>query len=239
MSDLEPIPILNLVWLLIPVLVVAYIYSRWVGKKWEIAYASLRMAVQLILVGFVLSFVFTQKNPWLSMSVIILMITVSSAIALRNIENRNIGIFRDILISILVGGGVNLIIVVALVLQLDPWYEARYIIPLSGMIFANGMNTVSLAAERFYSELEIKEDFIKARYAGFRAAMIPQINVLLAVGLVSLPGMMTGQILSGISPLIAVRYQIMVMCMILGTAGLTTMLFFALRKRCYQLNKCY
>ncbi|MDX1733734.1 MAG: ABC transporter permease, partial [Halioglobus sp.] len=67
-----------------------------------------------------------------------------------------------------------------------------------------------------------------ARLAAYQAAMIPVINALLAVGLVSLPGMMTGQILSGVSPLIAARYQIMVMCMIFASAGISTALFLAL-----------
>jgi putative ABC transport system permease protein len=62
-------------------------------------------------------------------------------------------------------------------------------------------------------------------------AMIPQINIFLAVGLVSLPGMMTGQILSGVSPLIAARYQIVVMAMVLGSAGISTILFLLWQKR--------
>ena len=88
------------------------------------------------------------------------------------------------------------------------------------MYFANTMNAISLAAERYHSELQNNQLADNARLTAFHAAMIPQINSLLAVGLVALPGMMTGQILSGVSPLIAVRYQIMIMAMILGTAGL-------------------
>ena len=94
-------------------------------------------------------------------------------------------------------------------------------VPIAGMIFANAMNTVSLAAERFESECNRGLSYLPARNMAMDAALIPQINALLAVGLVSLPGMMTGQILSGVEPLIAVKYQIVVMCMIFSSAGLS------------------
>ena len=118
-----------------------------------------------------------------------------------------------------------------LVLQLDPWYEPQVLIPLAGMYFANTMTTISLTAERFYSELKNNQSIDQAKKSAFNTAMIPQINGLLAVGLVALPGMMTGQILSGVSPLVAVRYQIMIMSILLGTCGIGSALLL------YQLCK--
>jgi putative ABC transport system permease protein len=103
-------------------------------------------------------------------------------------------------------------------------------IPLAGMIFASSMNGVSLAAERLAAEMERGVSYLKSRGIALRAALIPITNSLFAVGLVSLPGMMTGQILSGISPLIAVRYQIMVMCMIFSAVGFSTAFFLILVK---------
>ena len=111
------------------------------------------------------------------------------------------------------------------VLDLPRWFEPRFVIPLAGMIFASTMNTVSLAAERFESEREHAQAPTEARGVALEAALIPQINGLLAVGLVSLPGMMTGQILSGVDPFVAVRYQIMVMCMVFGSGGLGAALY--------------
>jgi putative ABC transport system permease protein len=99
------------------------------------------------------------------------------------------------------------------------------------MYFANTMNAISLAAERYHSELHNHQPENKARLSAFHASMIPQINSLLAVGIVALPGMMTGQILSGVSPLIAVRYQIMIMAMILGTTGMGAALMLWLLSR--------
>ena len=91
------------------------------------------------------------------------------------------------------------------------------------------MNAVSLSADRFEKEIKRAESVLTARNEAFRTALIPQINSLLAVGLVSLPGMMTGQVLSGVSPMIAVRYQIMVMSVVFGTCGLAVILYLKLR----------
>ncbi|HNP27196.1 MAG TPA: ABC transporter permease, partial [Nitrosomonas sp.] len=107
----------------------------------------------------------------------------------------------------------------------------QYMVPLAGMVFANSMNAVSLAAERMNAELSRQVNFEQARNIAMYAAMIPIINSMFAVGLVSLPGMMTGQILSGISPLVAARYQIMVMCMIFATGGLSTALFLEMSRK--------
>jgi len=95
------------------------------------------------------------------------------------------------------------------------------------------MNAVSIAAERFESELSRESIYREARATAYKAALIPIINALFAVGLVSLPGMMTGQILSGVDPLIAVRYQMMVMLMILGSAGISVAIYLWLLKKNY------
>ena len=104
-------------------------------------------------------------------------------------------------------------------------------IPLAGMIFSSAMNGVSLAVERLYAELGRNVTYRDAKGLAMKAALLPITNSLLAVGLVSLPGMMTGQILSGISPLIAVRYQIVVMCMIFSSVGLSSYLFLVLNNK--------
>jgi len=117
------------------------------------------------------------------------------------------------------------------VLDLPRWFEPSFLVPLVGMIFANSMNTVSLAAERFEAERGRGVELAQARRTALDAALIPQINGLLAVGVVALPGRMTGQILSGVEPLVAVRYQIMVMCMVFGSGGLGAALYLVLLPR--------
>jgi putative ABC transport system permease protein len=159
------------------------------------------------------------------------MLVSASIIALRPLQKKNTQMYLYAFISILVGGMFTLFMVIFGVLDLNPWYEPRFLIPLAGMIFANSMNAVSISAERFDNETEGGDDYLEARAISYKAALIPIINSLFAVGLVSLPGMMTGQILSGVDPLIAVRYQMMVMLMILGSAGISVAVYLVLMKK--------
>ncbi|MGR3290071.1 MAG: ABC transporter permease, partial [Paracoccaceae bacterium] len=159
------------------------------------------------------------------------MILVSAWISIRVIKHdRGRALGRSI-ISLGLAGGVVLAFVLFVVLRIsEPWYQPRLIIPIAGMIFSSAMTAITLAAERFNREREAGQSYEAARRAAWTAALIPQINALLAVGLVSLPGMMTGQILSGVDPLIAVRYQIVVMAMILQSSGLSVAIFLTLSK---------
>jgi putative ABC transport system permease protein len=159
------------------------------------------------------------------------MLVAASWIALNTVDLPRSPLFVASLTSVLLGGGSTLVLITQGVLGVDPWYQPSIIIPLAGMIFAASMTNISLALERLYAELQNGVDFDKARDTAFRTSMIPVINSFLAVGLISLPGMMTGQILSGVSPLIAVRYQIMVMCMIFGAAGLSTVCFLVMVRK--------
>jgi putative ABC transport system permease protein len=193
-------------------------------------YANIRMLVQLLLIGYVLTYIFETDEPVFVVLVVIFMIAMSSWIALRPLTDRGIKPYTVVAIAIGVSGLGVLILVTQIILELPRWYEPRFVIPLAGMVFANSMNTISLAGERFHAERGRGEDYLSARRLAMEAAMIPQVNALLAVGLVSLPGMMTGQILSGVEPLTAARYQIMVMCMIFSTAGLAAVIYMALKK---------
>lgn len=218
------IPFNQLILAFIPVVITLIIMWRWSIKTGKTLHALIRMLVQLLLIGFVLNSIFSSNNHWLIISVLCIMLIVASWIALKNLPIKHSNSFSIILLSLSLGGIFTLVIMSQAVLHTTPWFNAQVLIPIGGMIFANSMNTISLAGERFYAEL--KTNPIKlARNTAFQASMIPITNSLFAVGLVSLPGMMTGQILSGTEPLIAVRYQIMVMCMILGSGGISTALF--------------
>ncbi|MFK5924596.1 MAG: ABC transporter permease [Verrucomicrobiota bacterium] len=222
---IAPISIPHLLVMLLPLTLVAVIYWKWVGRPAEIGVATARMVLQLLAVGYFLAYLFGTESMWVGLGVFAFMIGVSSWIAMRSTTGRSKATYRRMFFSIGLAGSVNLLLVVLFVLKLDPWYQARFIIPIAGMIFSTGMNVVSLCAERYESEMKNSGDHELARKEAYRASLIPQVNSFLAVGLVALPGMMTGQILSGVSPLIAVRYQIMVMCMIMGTAGLASALY--------------
>ena len=230
-NSIQIIPFANLAVAFIPALVVVGIFYKWSLGSRHALYAISRMLAQLLLIGYCLTYIFESDSVWIVAAVLTVMVFTSSWIALRTIKNQRQTFYKYALCSILLGGGTTLILVAQGVLNLDPWYLPRYLIPLAGMIFANAMNSVSLAADRFDAEIKRDVDYVQARSIALRASLIPIINSLFAVGLVSLPGMMTGQILSGISPLVAVRYQIMVMCMIFGTAGISSACFLTLVKK--------
>lgn len=219
---------------LIPLIFVWYFYNKWTNNKSEIIISTIRMLIQLILIGYILIFIFEEKNTLLGIFIITFMITVSSWISLRNTNDKSLKHYIQIFLAISGAGLLNLFLITGFVLDLDTIYEPRYVIPIAGMIFANTMNALSLAIERFEKEIQRDVVFSKAREIAFKACMIPQINSLLAVGVVALPGMMTGQILSGVDPLIAVRYQIMIMTMILSSAGISTIIYFLIKRNQYE-----
>lgn len=223
--------LLNLSFLLIPLIFVGLIYAKWTHARFEIAYATLRMLIQLIAVGYALVFIFTYDHLWLGCVVLLFMLTVSVSIIFRSTRDKSAHHFALIFMAAMLSSAVNLGLIIGVVLQLDPLYQPRYLIPLAGMVLSQSMNGIALAIERFEDEQSRDKDFTTARNTAVKVAMIPPINSLLAVGLVSLPGMMTGQILSGVEPLIAVRYQIMIMIMSISGIGMSVIFYFFLKAR--------
>ena len=229
-NPIQAIPVINLALAFIPVVAVIVIHYLWSQGYKNSLYAVSRMLVQLLMIGYFLSYIFDSNSGWIVLTVVAVMIFVGSWISLRTIKNKQLLLYPKALVSLIIGGGITLILVTQFVLNLRPWYLPSYFIPLAGMIFANAMNSVSLAADRLEAEIDRNVEYEQARNIAFRASLIPITNSLFAVGLVSIPGMMTGQILSGVSPLIAARYQIMVMCMVFGAAGISSACFLTLIK---------
>ncbi len=234
---IEGIPYANLALAFIPILVVVFIMYKWKLDYKKSIYAVARMLIQLMLIGFSLAYIFEATSFWIVIVVLMIMLLAASWISLRTMKLNKMVLFKKCFISILVGGGLVLVLITQGVLVLDPWYLPSYMIPLGGMIFANSMNSISLAGERLESEIAKGITYEKGRVIALNAALIPITNSLLAVGLVSIPGMMTGQILSGVSPFIAARYQIMVMCMIFGSTGISVSLFLSLIKPYFTNQK--
>ena len=152
-------PIIELSLVFIPTIFLLVIIFRW-GIKGSVGiYANIRMVLQLLLVGYILTYVFEISQPIIIILVIILMVAVSAWIALRSIEEKSVKIYLKFFISISLPGLVLLGLVTQLVLKMQTWFEPSLVIPIAGMIFANSMNTVSLAAERFESELKQDKDY--------------------------------------------------------------------------------
>jgi len=194
------------------------------------------MLVQLLLIGYLLAFIFESNSGWITAGVLLVMVMAASWIALGTMPDQRFKLFGYALASIVVAGGLTLLLVTQVVLSLSSWYSPRHVIPLAGMIFATAMNSISLSAERLTAELGRDVEYNEARSIALNAALIPILNSLFAVGLVSLPGMMTGQILSGVSPFIAARYQIMVMCMLFTASGFSAILFLMIAKSSILAN---
>ena len=215
----------------LPVAVVVGIMVLWSAGARTALYATFRMLIQLLLIGYVLVYIFDSDQPLFILAVLAVMLTVASWIAIRPLHMKDPSTYLNSLVAISVGGILTLALVSGLVLGVEPWFSPRYLVPLAGMIFAGSMNAVSLAAERFQSEQERGISYVEARQVALQAALIPITNSLFAVGLVALPGMMTGQILSGVSPMVAAKYQIVVMTMLFGTSGISAALYLVLANR--------
>ncbi len=205
--------------MLIPVAGLILVLYYWSLNAIRALYGVARMLAQLLLIGYLLAFIFEADHAGVILGVLVIMVTAATWIALGNIPEQRLRLFGHTLLTIAIAGGATLFLVTQVVLNLPTWHEPQYVVPLAGMIFATCMNCVSLAMERLTAELSRNVDYSAARSTALNAALIPTINSLFAVGLVSLPGMMTGQILSGVDPFIAARYQIMVMCMLFTAGG--------------------
>ncbi len=225
---MQVIAVTNLSFILIPAIIVVFILWHWTADGKTSIYAIARMILQLCLIGYALTAIFETQSPALVLVILSIMLVIASWIALRPVSSQRTDLYIHALTATSLVNLMLLVLVTQGVLNSTPWYQPSIVIPLAGMLFANGMNAISIFIERYSSEVNNNQSKLSARNLAYSATMIPTINSLFAVGLVSLPGMMTGQILSGISPLIAVRYQIMVMLMLFASSGLTTALFYRL-----------
>ncbi len=209
---------------LIPSVIVVGILFLWVKEIKNYIYAFVRMFAQLLILGYILTYIFNADKSWIVILCLTFMCSVASWIALRPLKEKRKSLFAYSLIPILISGSFVLFLITQIVLNVHPWYSPKELIPLGGMIFSSSMNSISLASERFFAEIKrmSAEEALKISY---KTSLIPITNMLFAVGIVSIPGVMTGQVLSGISPLLAVRYQIVVLSMIFGSAGISSAIF--------------
>jgi len=209
------------------------------GIAGSLAIATVRSVVQLAVVGYLLDAVFDLKQPVAVAGVIGLMSLVAAREAKNRIGKKVAFALPIVFGSILVGTVLILAYITLIVVQPDDSHSPRYLIPISGMVLGNAMNGVSIAAERLTSSITNKANEIEThlclgatpqqsidayRTEAIKAAMIPSINTMMVVGVVTLPGMMTGQILGGVSPLLAVRYQLVILFAITAANLISTLL---------------
>jgi putative ABC transport system permease protein len=236
-------PVLTLSWLDLvlasALVLVAMAISAWqrLGLASGFAVGAIRAVVQLVAVGYVLAFLISSRRWYLVLGALLVMLIAATITATDRQRNGRGQLFVISGTAMLVGAGLTLAYVDAVVLRLRPWYDPQYLIPLFGMIIGNAMNGAALAADRLNGEMELRRGEVEAYLAlgasparasanavrrALVAALMPTMNMLMVVGLVSLPGMMTGQIIAGASPLTAVRYQIVVVFMLAGAVAVTS-----------------
>ncbi|MTI69087.1 MAG: iron export ABC transporter permease subunit FetB [Firmicutes bacterium] len=227
--------------------------KRGIKREREIIISSIRMTLQLILTGYILTYVFSNSNPFITISVICIMETF----AIFNIYKRvksplSIDLKKIIALSMVIGTSVSILYFILIVLNLSPWYNPRYFIPISGMLIGNSMTGISLGVNKLVDGMISKKHMIETSLMlgatpkkaskpivnnAFDSAILPTINAMVGMGIVFLPGMMTGQILSGISPLSAIKYQIAIMLGILGSVSLTVIIFVQLGYKTFFNNE--
>lgn len=207
------------------------------GLQRRLAVATLRTVVQLLLIGHLLRFVFALDHPAAVLAVLTVMIIAAARAAVTRSSRRIPGATWLALLTLLVTGLSITGAVTQLVIGVEPWYRPQYLIPLLGMLLGNSLTALSLAIDHFLEQLDLRRDEVESDLAmgatrweaardpmreAVRKGMIPIINSMSVVGLVSLPGMMTGQILAGADPLGAVAYQILIMFMIAASTALSS-----------------
>jgi putative ABC transport system permease protein len=213
------------------------------GLVKSLAWGTFRCVLQLSLIGYVLGWIFEIDRPELVILIVALMCLLASHTATR--RTPNIPKFPRLIafVSMAVSTYLVMVIVCGVIIRAEPWYTARVVIPISGMILGNAVNGIALSLDRLYGEVRARRDEVEALLSlgatrweairhcvqqAIRSGMTPTINALMLVGLVHLPGMMTGQILGGVDPLQAARYQIVVMLMIAAAVAIGSMILVGL-----------
>lgn len=212
-----------------------------INRNKDILIGTVRMTIQLFVAGYILVYIFDSSSFWLSL----LMIIVMEVFAIFNVVSSkkgklNKGLIGAISIAQIVGTAFTIIFFLTIVIRPEPIYNPQYLIPLGGMIIGNSMTGINLALNQMESAIENKRVNIEGslmlgatpRMAmdsiiqdAFNTAITPTLNSLKNMGIISLPGMMTGQILGGVSPLIAIRYQIAIMTAIMGSVTICVFIF--------------
>ncbi|MDG5788036.1 iron export ABC transporter permease subunit FetB [Evansella sp. AB-P1] len=236
-------------------IVVLYIILklRGIEREKELLISTLRMTLQLVFVGYLLAYLFENNHVlW-----ILLIIVVMQLFAIQNIFKRvkhPLGrkLKQIIILSMIAGTLASIFYFIIVVVQVTPWYEARYFIPIAGMMIGNSMTGVALGVQRLVEGMHDQRNHIEGALMlgatpkvaskkivnqAFDAAILPTINSMVGMGIVFLPGMMTGQILAGLSPVTAIQYQIAIMLGIVGCVSITVIMFVQLGYKAFFNEK--
>lgn len=218
------------------------------GLHRRMAIAGARMVVQLVLVGYVLRLVFAAASPGLTL----LVVAAMGLIAAREIASRprarlaRFGNYAIAGLAVAVSTGATAVLALTTAIRPQPWWDPHYAIPLAGIILGSVLNSASLSLDTVLRGVVQERPGIEAQLAlgvpyaravrpvvrdAARIGLLPVINQMSAAGIITLPGIMTGQILAGLDPLEAVKYQILLMFLLAGSSGLAAVLVAGLAAR--------
>ncbi|KAB8134724.1 iron export ABC transporter permease subunit FetB [Gracilibacillus oryzae] len=223
------------------IILLAIVRWRKIPREKEIIIATLRMTIQLVLVGYLLVYIFENEN-WIYS---VLVITVMETFAVYNIFKRtkkemNADLKKIIAVAMVSGTLAAFLYFNFIVVQFSPWYDPRYFIPIAGMLIGNSMTGITLGVSALIEGFSSRKKEVEAALMlgatpnqasqgivnhAFDSAILPTINSMVGMGIVFLPGMMTGVILSGAGPLDAIKYQIAIMLGITGSVSLSVIIF--------------
>ncbi len=237
MDDLISLSNLDLLLAAMLVLALTALTARMkLGISQQLLIAAVRTMVQLSILGLILKTVFSSSSFFMIAGILLVMLVVAAWEVLSRQKrklHRRWG-FSVSIIALFVSSFVITLLALLIIIRADPWYTPQYAIPLMGMLLGNTMNGIALGMDRLVQtawqqrmvieqRLMLGQTAVQAlndiRRDSMRAGMIPIINAMAAAGIVSLPGMMTGQILAGSSPQEAVNYQILIMFLITAGTG--------------------
>lgn len=210
------------------------------GLHRQIIWAAMRTVVQLLLVGHLLRLVFSHASPWLTAAVVAVMMGLAAREVAARPAQRLVGHGNGWVGALTVAGAtlVTALFVLSTALRPEPWYDPRYVIALVGIVLGSVLNSASLALDSMLAGVRRERAGIEARIAlgasayeafsgllraSIRRGIVPTINQMSAAGIITLPGIMTGQIIAGMDPVEAVKYQILIMFLLCGASGLAAM----------------
>jgi len=248
LHSILPIPWWRLAFGAVSLLAILAVSSRYrLGVGRMALTASVRGTAQLALVGYYLAALLTIQRFELVFATFLVMLGVAAHTGASRLGRPVPGLSWLAGASLGAGTALGVALMSGLVVRPSPWYDPQYVIPFAGMLLGNAMNGASLAGERFQEDLRARAEEVEARLClgqsgpesvhpllarALRASLIPTLNSFAVAGVVQLPGMMTGQILSGVEPSVAARYQILIFFLLLLSTLVSTLLFLlALRER--------
>jgi putative ABC transport system permease protein len=240
MPELIKLDLVDLV-VAVALMAIAIGLSAWekLGLELNLAIATGRTVLQLLVLGYVFDFIFAVDNLWAVLGILAIILLITAIVTRNRISQKIPQLLPLVGVAIFISTALTVLYTSCLIIQPDRWYEARYLIPLGAIAIGNAMNAAAIAGERlvssinqFPTEIEThlslgatpQQAISQYRKEAIRAAFLPTLNQMMLIGMVTVPIFSSGQLLAGVNPLEAVSYEIVIVFMVAVANLLTTIL---------------